>query len=165
MSSTNLDSRIYSNFRGVDFRGAEINLSRSPDCLNIWKDYKETDSIRTRPGFELKESYEEAVYGIFFYTVAGANIQLIHSGTKLYKVRDGVKEEIYSGLNARKSDSFIYNNNWYFKDGSHYLQYDGSVIKEVVGYIPTTSIARKPAGGGLGQALRFRECSQDLCWF
>jgi len=28
------------------------------------------------------------------------------------------------------------------------LQYDGTEIKEVVGYVPTTSIARKPAGGG-----------------
>ena len=28
-----LVSRIYSNFRGVDFRGEEINLIRSPDSL------------------------------------------------------------------------------------------------------------------------------------
>ena len=34
--------RIYSGFRGCDFRGLEVNLLRSPDCLNVWKDYKET---------------------------------------------------------------------------------------------------------------------------
>ena len=51
-------SRIYSNFRGVDFRGAEVNLVRSPDSLNVWKDYKETESIRTRPEMELKEQFD-----------------------------------------------------------------------------------------------------------
>ena len=31
-------TRIYGNFRGADFRGEEINIVRSPDCLNVWKD-------------------------------------------------------------------------------------------------------------------------------
>ncbi len=137
-------SRLYSGFRGVDFRGDEINIVRSPDALNVWKDYKETDSIRTRPDMELKMVFNAPVYGVFFYN----NFQLVHSGTELYKVVNGAKSKIYSGLNPAKSDSFIYNNIWYFKDGKHYLQYDGSTIKEVVGYVPTTSIARKPGGGG-----------------
>ena len=137
-------SRIYSNFRGVDFRGEEINLKRSPDSINMWKDYRETDSIRTRPEFELFESFEETVYGVFFFN----DTCLVHSGRKLYKLKNGAKTVIYSNLEAAKSDSFIYNNIWFFKDGANYLQYDGEVIKEVVGYVPTTSIARKPNGGG-----------------
>ena len=63
-------SRIYSNFRGVDFRGEEINLVRSPDSLNVWKDYKETESIRTRPDIEQVEIFDNKVFGIFFYRVA-----------------------------------------------------------------------------------------------
>ena len=62
-----LVSRIYSNFRGVDFRGEEINLVRSPDSLNVWKDYKYTESIRTRPGLKLymeKHKYDGSVYGV-----------------------------------------------------------------------------------------------------
>lgn len=137
-------TRIYSNFRGVDFRGEEINLVRSPDSLNVWKDYKETESIRTRPGMELKVAFDDPVNGLFFYK----SNMLVHSGTKLFRVADGVKTAIYSGLNNTASDGFIYENIWYFKDGKNYLQYDGSTIKEVVGYVPTTSIARKPAGGG-----------------
>lgn len=73
---------------------------------------------------------------------------LVHSGTKLYKVANGAKTELYSGLKEAVSDSFVYEKTWYFKDGLHYLQYDGTTIGEVVGYVPTTSIARKPAGGG-----------------
>lgn len=144
MSDITTVSRLYSGFRGVDFRGDEISLVRSPDSLNVWKDYKETDSIRTRPGMKLYNSFEDTVYGVFFFN----GFMLVHSGTKLYKIANGVKTVVYSDLNAANSDSFIFNNLWYFKDGKNYLQYDGTAMKKVVGYVPTTSIARKPAGGG-----------------
>ena len=137
-------SRIYANFRGVDFRGEEINLVRSPDALNVWKDYKETESIRTRPETRLLQGFDEAVYGIFFYR----DMMLVHSGTELYKVSGGVKTQLYTGLKEAVSDAFIYEDVWYFKDGKHYLQYNGSTIGNVVGYVPTTSIGRKPSGGG-----------------
>ena len=139
-----LVSRIYSNFRGVDFRGDEINLMRSPDSLNMWKDYKKTESIRTRPALELKHSFASTVHGVFFF----GNRMLVHSGTELYRVEDGGKSLLYSGLKDAKSDSFVYEEKWYFKDGAHYLVYDGETIKEVEGYVPTTTIGRKPTGGG-----------------
>lgn len=138
-------TRIYGNFRGVDFRGEEINIVRSPDSLNVWKDYKETESIRTRPGMELYLSCRYTVYGIFFYK----GNMLVHNGTGLYECyADGTYKELYTGLKEAASDGFIYEEVFYFKDGLHYLQYDGTTIKEVVGYVPTTSIARKPGGGG-----------------
>ena len=137
-------SRVYSNFRGVDFRGDEINLLRSPDSLNVWKDYKETESIRTRPELELHKTFTDAVYGIFFY---GDKI-LVHSGKTLYMLNGETTEVLYEDLNEATSNSFIYNDVFYLKDGKNYLQYDGTKIKKVVGYIPTTTIARKPSGGG-----------------
>ena len=143
-----LIARVYSNFRGVDFRGEEINIGRSPDSLNVWKDYKETESIRTRPEMVIEKAFLEPVHGIFFYDGAGVEEMLVHSGTKLYSIIKGNTKELFEGLNRAKSDSFIYNNMFYFKDGIHYLQYDGTTISEVVGYVPTTSIARKPEGGG-----------------
>lgn len=139
-----LISREYGNFRGVDFRGEEISLNRSPDSLNVWKDYTKTDSIRTRPAMALHTAFGESVYGVFSYK---GNL-LVHSGTKLYKVEAGEKTILFSGLSTSASDAFVYEGLWYFKDGKHYLQYDGTTIKEVVGYVPTTSIGRKPAGGG-----------------
>ena len=139
-----LISRIYSNFRGVDFRGEEINLVRSPDSLNVWKDYKETESIRTRPGMEQKVPFDDIVYGIFFYK----GQMLVHSGTNLYKVENGNKTVIYSNLNEATSDGFVYDDVFYFKDGRHYLKYDGATVQDVVGYVPTTYISRNPMGGG-----------------
>ena len=140
--------RVYSGFRGVDLRGDEINLVRSPDALNVWKDYRETESIRTRPGMKLLHSFDDTVYGIFFYSAGGVNMTIVHSGTKLYKIVGGVRSELYSGVNKARSESFVYSGVWYFKDGANYLSFDGKTIGEVVGYIPTTSIGRKPLGGG-----------------
>lgn len=144
LSNDGVVSRVYSNFRGVDFRGEEINLTRSPDCLNVWKDYRETESIRTRPKLELKDSFTAPVYGVFFFH----DLMLVHSGTKLYKVQNGAKSVLYSDLREIISNGFVYENKWYFKDGKRYLVYDGTTIQEVEGYVPTTSIARKPNGGG-----------------
>lgn len=148
MSIGDMVTRVYSSFRGTDFRGEEVNLTRSPDCLNVWKDYKKTESISTRPGMEKMHEFATPVWGVFFYKVGNRQMQLIHSGTKLYQYENQTTTELYEGLNPRKSQAFIYNNIWYFKDGINYLQYDGKEIKEVVGYIPTTSIGRKPSGGG-----------------
>lgn len=148
--------RIYANFRGCDFRGEEINLTRSPDCLNVWKDYREIDSIRTRPTMELKVSFSETVYGIYFYR----DEMIVHSGTKLYKVAkgedndispfyNGEKSVLYSGVAEGVSNAFIFDNVWYFKDGVKYCKYDGyTFYNNIEGYIPTTSIGRKPEGGG-----------------
>ena len=137
-------ARVYSNFRGVDFRGEEINLVRSPDSLNMWKDYKETESIRTRPGMVRKVTFSANVYGIWFYN----KMTIVHSGTKLYKVSGTTKTELATGLNNNPSNAFIYENVFYFLEGSKFLKYDGTTIEDVQGYVPTTSIARKPVGGG-----------------
>ena len=137
-------SRIYSNFRGVDFRGEEINLVRSPDSLNMWKDYKETESIRTRPGLVKKHSYASPVYGIFEYKGA----LLIHAEKSLYKRTDSGETVLFSNMAQRPSQAFVFEDTFYIKDGQNYLQYDGTTTKAVVGYIPTTTIGRKPMGGG-----------------
>lgn len=137
-------AREYRGFRGADFRGDEINMVRSPDCLNVWKDYRKTDSIRTRPGMEPLHSFEDAVYGIYFFKGA----LLVHSGTRLYKVENGERELIYAWMNEAPSRGFLYEDIWYIHDGAHYLFYDGKMVESVEGYIPTTSIARKPSGGG-----------------
>ena len=136
--------RIYSNFRGVDFRGEEINLIRSPDSLNVWKDYRETESIRTRPGMKKKYTYSDTVYGIFKYKGA----LMIHTGATLRKVTEEGETILHENMAQRASQAFVYEDIFYIKDGQNYLMYDGTTIKEVVGYIPTTTIGRKPMGGG-----------------
>lgn len=152
MGSGDLVSRVYGGFRGVDFRGEEINLVRSPDSINMWKDYKETESIRTRPAMELVSSFDDTVYGVFFYKAGDTEMMIVHSGTKLYKVVEGNKTELKSGVNRAKSSAFVFNNHWFFIDGKNYLRYNGAKIMDVVDvedcYVPTTSVNTKPEGGG-----------------
>ena len=141
-------TRVYNNFRGVDFRGEEINLIRSPDSLNMWKDYKETESIRTRPCLEECDSNDGIVYGLYFYK----GKVITHCGNCLYAHYNTSTstrfETLYEGMHEGGSCGFIYDDILYIIDGFKYLQYDGEEVTEVVGYIPTTTIARKPMGGG-----------------
>ena len=148
--SGTLITRNYSNFRGVDFSNKEVSLTRSPDSLNMWIDYRNSlgRCIETRPDIELVSNFDNPIYGLFFYKVGNTEMFIVHSGTKLYKMVGTTITELFTGMKPARSKSFIYNNIFYIKDGLNYLKYDGSTISDVVGYIPTTSIARKPSGGG-----------------
>lgn len=137
---------IYRNFRGVDFRGEEIDLTRSPDSVNMWKDYREIDSIRTRPALKLFDKFNDTVWGIFFYKVRGMEHIFVHAGTNLYMKGTNSYRLVYGGLNERPSNAFIFDDIWYFMDGKNYLCFDGGSVKKVTGYIPTTSISRTPIG-------------------
>ena len=149
MVSGSLITRNYTDFRGVDFTDREVSLHRSPDSLNVWKDYKKLGKcIETRPDIELVATYDNTIYGLFFYSVGNTEMMIVHSGTKLYRVEGDTKTELFTGMKPAKSNAFVYNQILYIKDGINYLKYDGKTIGQVVGYIPTTSIARKPAGGG-----------------
>lgn len=144
LDSGSLVMRNYKNFRGVDFsnRKDEVSLNRSPDALNMWKNYKNSSGncIETRPDVELVTEYEDTIYGMYIYN----GNKIVHSGNKLYKET----EVIYEGMAEHKSNFFIFNKKLYIKDGTSYLVYDGNECKEVEGYIPTTTISRNPSGGG-----------------
>lgn len=149
--SGSLIMRNYNNFRGVDFasRGDEVSFVRSPNALNVWKNYKTTNgiAIETRPDIELLQKngvYTDTIHGLRFYTVNGTTQMIVHAGKKLY--RDGVA--FYTSMAERKSNFFIYGKKLYIMDGTSYLVYDGTTIKDVEGFIPTTSISRIPSGGG-----------------
>ena len=145
LNSGSLVMRNYNNFRGVDFsnRKDEVSLQRSPDALNMWKNYKNStgNCIETRPKMFPFSQYEDTIYGICFYF----GNMIVHSGTKLYKET----EVIYENMAEHKSNFFIYNSKLYIKDSTNYLVYDGNECKPVEGYIPTTSIARNPDSGGV----------------
>lgn len=147
--SGSLITRNYSNFRGVDYSNNEVLLYRSPDSLNMWKNYASDlgKSIETRPDIVLHKEFSNTVFGLFFYKVGNVTKEIVHSGTKLYA--DNV--EIFSGMNPRKTIFKIMNNILYILDGINYLSYDGKTCEQVVGAIPTTSIGRTPGKNGGSQ--------------
>ena len=73
-------TRVYRDFRGVDFSNKNVSVYRSPNALNVWKNYKESlgKCIETRPDIELVEEYEGTIYGLFFYTVGSELHRIVH---------------------------------------------------------------------------------------
>ena len=144
-------NRIYSNFRGVDFSNSEVNLYRSPDSVNMWKNYDDGEGIETRPGMELLGEFGSQIFGLFFYKVQNTLKVLVHAGTKLYLWTNYpnspvTKTELFSGMNIINSQSFVFNSVLFIKDGINYLEYDGNTCQNVVGTIPMTRIGTTPDG-------------------
>lgn len=145
MASGSLVYRNYKNFRGVDFsnRKDEVSIYRSPDCVNVWQNYKSSNGncIETRPDIEELEEYKDTIYGFYFFN----GNKIVHTGTKLYD-EDVL---IYENMAEHESKFFIYERSLYIKDGINYLIYDGETVKEIEGYVPTTTISKSPSGEGV----------------
>ena len=151
MALTDIITRKYSNFRGVDFSNNEVASSRSPLALNMWKNYKDSECIETRPGMELLGEFGNKIFGLFFFNKNDTLHVLIHSGTKLlkwvnYPNKPVQTEELFVGMNIKESSSFIFDNILFIKDGLNYLEYDGKSVSKVAGTIPMTSYYKNPDG-------------------
>lgn len=144
-------NRKYSNFRGVDFSNNEVNLYRSPDSVNMWKNYDDGDGIETRPGMTLLGDFGSQIFGLFFYKIQNTLYVLVHAGTQLYRWTNYPnspveKTQLFSGMKPDYSQHFIFNNILFIKDGINYLEYDGSTCKAVEGTVPITRLGTKPSG-------------------
>ena len=172
IASGTLITRNYSNFKGVDFsnRKDEVSLYRSPDALNVWKNYKSSNGrcIETRPDVELIDTFDNTIFGLFFYTINTVEHMIVHSGTSLYDIdmSTNVKKVIKStGMKPAKSEAFKNNNIFFIKDGLNYLEYDGQTLKEVVGTIPVTFINCRPQGGGVAYQDHNMLSATEQNWF
>lgn len=168
--------RNYTNFRGIDLLNPKnrVDITRSPDCLNVWKNYDNTQGniIQTRPGFKRVAKLGTNTINSFY--IYDKNTALIHIGTKLllwtgfpdnvaditfdfgninfadFTFGGSTLETIKLDMADTKSYMFYFNDNIYIWDGVHYLRYNGTNLIDVFSeaFIPTTSISRKPSGGG-----------------
>ena len=147
-------NRTYGNFRGVDFSNSEVNLYRSPDSVNMWKNYDEGEGIETRPGMTLLGNFGSQIFGLFFYRIQNTLQVIVHAGTKLYKWNNypnapteaSHKTELYSGMKPAYSTSHVFNNILFIHDGLNYLEYDGTTCQSVVGTVPITRLGTTPSG-------------------
>lgn len=153
-----LVKRVYKDFRGIDLLNPDtsVDISRSPDCLNVWKSYSlaQSNIIQSRPGIKklINLGYSDKIYSIFIYSIDTA---IVHCGRRLIKWV-GFPEDNFSitvlkeNMNNNLSTMFSFNGDIYILDGENYLKFDGKNIINVEdeAYIPTTSISRSPSGGG-----------------
>ena len=139
-----LKLRVYNNFRGVDFTGGDVDYSRSPDALNMWKNYKHLGKlIETRPGISQEVELDGDVFGLFFYEVNNVKHIIIHAGVKLYDYNMNTETSTLiksSGMKPARSVGFVFNNILFIKDGLNYYEYNGTTLKVVEGYVPNIAI-------------------------
>lgn len=144
LAAGSLKLQIYNDFRGVDFTDENVSESRSPDALNMWKNYKTLGKrIETRPGIVNYLTKTNTIFGLFFYTINSVDHLIIHEGTKLldYNPNNQTTTTIKaSGMNPTKSVGFVFNNILYIKDGINYLEYNGISVSNVAGTIPNIAI-------------------------
>ena len=152
MAKTNkIYTRNYSNFRGVDFTEGLVSKYRSPDALNMWKDYLDDDCIQTRPGMELIGEFDNEIFGLFFFKKNNVTHVLVHAGTKLYRwtnfpTRPVQTTLLYSNMNIKKSNHFIFDDVLFIMDGINYLEYNGTTVSSVQGTIPMVNYVSTPSG-------------------
>jgi hypothetical protein len=114
----------------------------------MWKDYRNVDSIRTRPGLKKVEDFSHPVQHIDIFE----GKWLVQAWKTLYVHKPNETPDwhdvYHRQLDDRKGNSFVFQDKWYYLDGEHYIVYDGNEAKDVEGYVPTTTIGKKPRGGG-----------------
>lgn len=150
--------RVYSDFAGVDFMNESslVQLNRSPDALNVWKNYTEEQGscIETRPGYRLIGTIGTNILGMYVFS---PSVALVHSGTTLYKWDNFPNTPqasnittLYSSMSTNKSVFNKFKDKLYINDGTNYLYYDGTTLAPVttIAHVPTTTIGRSPSGGG-----------------
>ena len=149
-------ANIYQGFRGVDFFNETVQTYRSPDCVNMWKNYTSSSKgVETRPGMTKLASLGLEIFGLFFYEVGNEKQVLVHYGTKLAKWNNfpeiPTQEnliEVFNGMNVRQSNGFVFNGILFIKDGINYIEYNGITAQAVEGTIPVTTTLASPKGAG-----------------
>ena len=151
----NIVTRKYSDFRGIDLLNAEtdVDVRRSPDCLNVWKSYilEQSNIIQTRPGFKkLVKLGNDEIYSMYIWS---SDTAFVHIGKNLIKWVGFPNEIIssttlYSNMAENKSIMFYFDEHVYVMDGTNYIQTNGTTTYDVlsVAFIPTTTIGRSPTG-------------------
>lgn len=154
----NVITKKYSNFRGIDLLNPDtaVDITRSPDCLNVWKSYSlsESNIIQSRPGIKkiINLGFEDEIFSMYVFSIDTA---IVHIGTKLIKwvgfPNDNISITVLkSDMNNTKSVMFSFNEELYILDGLNYLKFNGKEVINIedIAYIPTTTISRSPSGGG-----------------
>ena len=143
----------YAAFRGADFSTdpSLVESCRSPLCTNIVADGGAMPQKRL--GYRTVQSLGDTVYGLFGAEFGGTVKRLAHAGTKLYAwADDGTPAVLLSGLPRRKSRAVFLAGKLWIVTGGGFYSYDGTEAKRVSAsgaYVPTTTITRRPSGGGV----------------
>lgn len=164
-------TRKYEDFRGVDFRGDECAINRSPHALNVWRNYRKPYGIETRPAIveqmnnlgHIKDMkwYKEHLYIIATDHSAPQNKDMYLHQLKLDG--EGGATQWYDIANLGENGFFFYFNEELYAMGQYGIVNVSQLPTIESGgtpyitkyHIPTTSIGALPNGAE-------REIKQDV---
>lgn len=141
----------YQGFKGVDLSAdpTQVDERRGADgTVNLISDAG--GNPEKRPGWRKLLFCEAPINGLYRGVLKGTEYFLCHGGTKLYKWTESGIEQISDGLTNKRGSCFVMRDKMWIMTGGEYLCYDGKNVKRVDAdaYVPTTTIAAKPTGGG-----------------
>ena len=146
-------TKTYAGFRGVDFAAdpSLVDSSRSPWAVNMMAGSGGVPE--KRPGWRTLQKMNGRINGLFCGKFEGEEHLLAHAGDKLLRwYEDGREPEtLRSGLPDERSCAVYLGGKLWIFNGEELLCYDGEkmMTADEFGYVPTTVIARDPAGGGV----------------
>ena len=142
-----------SRFKGVDFTSSDVNvdLSRSPEAPNMMPD---ADGFPCkRPGYHTVVTLEGRVFGAYSLFKGGVTYNLVHAGTKLYKITqqaDGTESAVvlYSAMAENESSAVQLKEKLWIFDAKAYLYFDGTKVAPVseIATVPKITTAKAPNG-------------------
>ncbi len=107
-------------------------------------------SLRIRPGTKTILSFDGAVHGMWYGSVAGQHHFICAAAGKLWHI-DGDEATELGEISEGSVFFFGYANKVYAMNGTDYMVWDGDMehgFEAVAGYIPTIIVASTPAGNG-----------------
>lgn len=152
MAKSAIKTTTYGDFKGVDFStdAALVDTYRSPYAINMMAD---TGGMpEKRPGWRVLQRLDAPIHGIWFLQKDGLTWFVAHGGDKLYTWEKDEEAVVQlDGLNNGDGNSagVVMGGVLYIATGGDFISFDGGEAKHVEGYVPTTVIARAPAGGGV----------------
>lgn len=141
----------YSKFKGVDLSSNPTQVDSARGAMGTVNLISDSGGFpEKRKGWRVLQSCEAPVNGLYRGVIKGKEYFLVHGGTRLYLWTEDSIKELKSGLTNGKGTAFTLNDKMYVLTGGEYLVFDGETVKDATAdaYVPTTSIANKPTGGG-----------------
>lgn len=140
-------------FRGVDYQSNPVtmDIAHSPSAPNMM--ISQTGYPEKRTGYRRMASFGKRINGVHVLKVGETIKMLVHAGNELYEYSGEEKSLIFSDMNDERSMAFQKDKVLYILDGKAYkcYGYDGEFAVKLVSEVAkevTTSIGRKPSGGG-----------------
>jgi hypothetical protein len=146
--TSTVKNMVLEGFRGVDLTSdvTHVEVYRSPQAPNMMPG---ADGYPAkRPGYHTVCQLDGAVHGAYSLHSKGERIDLVHAGTKLYKLTDATATAVCTDMADANSTAVQLGGKLWILDGKKYRYFDGEQCAPVseIATVPLITIAKAPNG-------------------